>query len=139
MKRLVLFSVTAAMLAALAAAGMASADPVNSKNAQIITLDCGGEEVTVATVFQSRAVAVNVVGTTGNFLATRIEGTATFTDPETGEVVEEEFVVTVGKGGKRGLGRSLTTCDDTVSFEDPELGTITLDVSVTGFFTPRKG
>ncbi len=139
MKRLVLFSVTAAMLTALAVGGMASADPVNSKNAQIITLDCGGEEVTVATVFQSRAVAVNVVGTTGNFVATRIEGTATFTDPETGEVVEEEFVDRIGKGKKKGLGRSLTTCDTTLSFEDPELGTITVDLTVTGFFTPRRG
>ena len=139
-KRTALMLVTAALLAALAAAaGVAGADPVNSKNAQIITLDCGGEEVTVATVLQSGAVAVNVVGTTGNFVATRIAGTATFTDPETGEVVEDEFVDPIGKGKKRGLGRSLTTCDTTVSFEDPEVGTVTVDLTVTGFFTPRRG
>jgi hypothetical protein len=138
MRRAVLLAAATAIVAVLAA-GMASADPVNSKNAQIITLDCGGEEVTVATVFQSRAVAVNVVGTTGNFVATRIEGTATFTDPETGEVVEEEFVDRIGKGKKKGLGRSLTTCDTTLSFEDPEVGPVTVDLTVTGFFTPRSG
>ncbi len=46
---------------------------------------------------------------------------------------------TIGKGEKRGLGRSLTTCDTTLSFEDPDLGTITVDLTVTGFFTPRRG
>ncbi len=139
-KRTALILVTAAMLAALAAAaGVAGADPVNSKNAQIITIDCGGEQVTVASIFNNAAVVVNVVGTTGNFVLTRLEGTETFTDPETGEMVEDEFVDTIGKGGKRGLERSLTTCDTTLSFEDPELGTITVDLTVTGFFTPRRG
>ena len=38
-----------------------------------------------------------------------------------------------------GLERSLTTCDTTLSFEDPELGTITVDLTVTSFFTPRRG
>lgn len=139
-KRTALILVTAAMLAALAAAaGVAGADPVNSKNAQIFTIDCGGEQVTVATIFNNNAVVVNVVGTMGNFVATRIEGTVTFTDPETGDVVEEEIVDPIGKGKKKGLGRSLTTCDTTLSFEDPELGTITVDLTVTGFFTPRRG
>jgi hypothetical protein len=138
MRRAVLLAATMAIMAVLAV-GIASADPVNSKNAQIFTFDCGGEEVTVATVFQSAAVAFNVVDTTGNFVLTRVEGTATFTDPETGEVVEDEFVDRIGKGKKKGLRGSLTTCDTTLSFEDPEVGPVTLDLTVTGFFTPRRG
>jgi hypothetical protein len=138
MRRAVLLAATMAIVAVLAV-GTASADPVNSKNAQIITLDCGGEPVTIATVFQSRAVVLNVVDTTGNFVLTRIEGTETYTDPETGEVVEDEFVDRIGKGKKKGLGRSLTTCETTISFEDPEVGTVTVDLTVTGFFTPRRG
>ena len=137
MRRAVLLAAATAIVAVLAA-GMASADPVNSKNAQIFTLDCGGEEVAVATNFTSNSVVANVVDTTGNFVLTRVEGTATFTDPETGEVVEEPIDETVGKGKKRGLGRSLTTCDTTVTFEDPE-GPVTLDLTLTGFFTPRRG
>ncbi|CAA9425355.1 MAG: hypothetical protein AVDCRST_MAG01-01-2552 [uncultured Rubrobacteraceae bacterium] len=133
-----LLAATTAIVAVLAV-GMASADPVNSKNAQILTFDCGGEEVTVATLFNNRAVVFNVVDTTGNFVITRVEGTATFTEPETGEMVKEEFVEPIGKGKKRGLGRSLTTCDTTFSIENPELGTITLDLTFTGFFTPRRG
>jgi hypothetical protein len=138
MRRAVLLAATMAIVAVLAV-GVASADPQNSKNAQIVTIDCGGEQVTIATVFQSRAVVLNVVDTTGNFVLTRIEGTETYTDPETGEVVEEEFVDRIGKGKKKGLGRSLTTCDTTLFFEDPEVGPVTVDLTLIGFFTPRRG
>ena len=139
MRRAVLLAATMAIVAVLAV-GVASADPVNSKNAQIFTFDCGGEEVTVATLFNNRAVVVNVVDTTGNFLFTRIEGTATFTDPETGEVLDEfEFEFPIGQGQRKGLQGSLTTCDTTLVFEDPEVGTVTADLTFTGFFTPRKG
>jgi hypothetical protein len=137
MRRAVLLAAATAIVAVLAA-GMASADPVNSTNAQIFTLDCGGEQVTVASNINNSAVVVNVVGTTGNFVATRIEGTATFTDPAGEVVFEDEFVETIGQGQKKGLQGSLTTCDTTLTFEDPE-GTLTLDLTVTGFFTPRRG
>ncbi len=138
MRRAVLLAATMAIVAVLAV-GMASADPVNSKKAPIVTFDCGGEQVTVVSVVTSSAVAVNVVGTTGNFVATQIAGTVTITDP-TGEVFEEPpFDQTVGQGEKKGLQGSLTTCDTTITFEDPEVGTVTVDFTFTGFFTPRKG
>ena len=137
MRRAVLLAATMAIVAVLAV-GMASADPVNSKKAPISTFDCGGEQVTV-TFLLNPSVVFNVVDTTGNFVLTRVEGTATFTDPETGEMVEDEFVETIGKGEKKGLQGSLTTCDTTITFEDPEVGTVTVDFTFTGFFTPRKG
>jgi hypothetical protein len=138
MRRTVLLAATM-VITALFAVGIASADPLKSKNAQILTLDCGGEEVTVVTLFNNNAVVNNVVDTTANFVLTRFEGTVTFTDPETGEVVEEEFAGTVGKGKKQGLQRSLTTCDTSFTFEDPEVGTVRLDLTADGFFTPRGG
>ncbi len=138
MRKAVLLAATMAIVAALAA-GMASADPLNSKNVQFYELDCGGEPVTVATVFNNNSIVVHEVGTTGNFVATRIEGTFTFTDPETGEIVEEPFDIPTGKGKKEGLGGTLTTCTTTDTFEDPEVGTVNVDLTVTGFFTPRRG
>jgi len=138
MRRAVLLAATMAIVAVLAV-GMASADPVNSKKVQINTFDCGGEQVEVVTIFQSRGVQFNVVDTTGNFVLTRVDITETFTDPDTGEMVEEEFVETIGKGEKRGLEGSLTTCDTTITFEDPVVGTVTVDFMLTGFFTPRQG
>ena len=141
MRRAVLLAATM-VITALLAVGIASADPLKSKNALILTFDCGGEEVVeVVTLVNNSAVAFNVVDSTSNFVATRFEGTTTFTDPETGEVVdEEEFDVPVGKGKKQGLQRSLTTCETTLPpFEDPELGTVTVDLTLRGFFTPRRG
>ncbi len=137
MRRLVLL-LAAMALALVVASGVAFADPINSKKAPIVTFDCDGEQVTV-TFLLNPSVVFNVVDTTGNFVLTRIEGTATFTDPETGEMVEDEFVETIGKGEKKGLQGSLTTCDTTITFEDPVVGTVTTDFTFTGFFVPRKG
>ncbi len=136
MRRAVLLAATMAIVAVLAV-GMASADPVNSKKAPIVTFDCGGEQVTV-TFLLNPSVVFNVVDTTGSFVLTRAEGTATFTDPETGEVVQEDFVFR-GEGQKEGLQDSLTTCTTTITFQDPVVGPVTVDFTFTGFFTPRKG
>ncbi len=137
MRRLVLL--LAAMALALGvAAGVAFADPINSKKAPIATFDCGGEQVTV-TFLLNPSVVFNVVDTTGNFVLTRGEGTATFTDPVTEEVVQEDFDFRVGQGQREGLQDSLTTCTTTITFEDPVVGPVTVDFTFTGFFTPRKG
>jgi hypothetical protein len=137
MRRAVLLAATMAIVAVLAV-GMASADPVNSKKAPIVTLTCGGEQVRVTFLLNPSAI-FNVVDTTGSFVLTGGEGTATFTDPETGEVVEEPIDFTIGQGKKTGLQDSLTTCTTTITVEDPEVGPVTLDFTFTGFFTPRKG
>ncbi len=138
MRRAVLLAATMAIVAVLAA-GTASADPVNGKNVVISTFDCGGEELTVTFLLNPSAI-FSVVGTTSNFVLTRADGTDTFTDPETGEPVREEgddFLV--GQGKRTGQQDSLTTCTTTITFQDEELGPITVDFKFTGFFTPRKG
>ena len=138
MRRAVLLAATMAIVAVLAV-GTASADAVNGKNVEIHTFDCGGEEVTVTFLLNPSAI-FSVVGTTSNFVLTRADGTDTFTDPETGEVVERDFEFLVGKGQRTGQQGSLTTCDTTITFEDPVVGTVTVvDFTFTGFFTPRQG
>jgi hypothetical protein len=138
--RRALLLVAAMAVTALLAVGIASADPINSKNAQTFTLNCGGHEsVTGVFVIHNAAVVNNVVGTTENFVGTSFTGTNTFTDPETGEVVHEPilFHIHSQSGQKEGLQRSLTTCEGTFSFEYPDLGDVTVDLTITGFFTPR--
>lgn len=68
------------VITALLAVGIASADPVNSKHAQFITLNCGGEELQVVTIENNRAVVVNEVGTTSVFVIKSIQGSST--DPQ---------------------------------------------------------
>jgi hypothetical protein len=139
MRRALLLAAAMAVTALLAV-GLASADPINSKNAQTFTLDCvGGQSATVVFVLQNAAVVTNVVGSTENFVGTKFEGTNTFTDPQTGEVVHEPilFHIHSQSGQDEGLQRSLTTCEGTFSFEYPDLGDVTVDLTITGFFTPR--
>ena len=138
--RTLMVCVLAATMAIVAvlAAGMASADPVNSKKVRIATFDCGVEQVTVTFLLNPSAI-FSVVDTTGNFVLTRVEGTETYTDPETEEVVEFEFVDPIGQGQREGLQGSLTTCDTTLYFDDPEVGEVRVDLTLTGLFTPRQG
>ena len=138
--RTLMVCVLAATMAIVAvlAAGMASADPVNSKNVEITTFDCGGEQLTVTFLLNPSSI-IGVVGTTSNFVLTGGEGTATFTDPDTGLEVVEPFVYRVGQGQRTGQQGSLTTCDTTITFQDEVVGKVTTDWTFTGFFTPRKG
>ena len=121
----------------LLAVGIASADPIKSKNAQILTLNCGGEEVMVVTLFNNNAIVLNVVGSTSNFVTTHIEGTFTFTDPGSGQTVVVPIDEPIGQGQRTGQAGTLTSCTTTFTFEDPEAGAVTVDVTGTGFFTPR--
>jgi len=139
MRRALLLAVAIA-ITALLGVGIASADPINSKNAKTFTLDCvGGQSVRVVFVLQNAAVVTNVVGTTENFVGTSFTGTNTFIDPETGEVVHEPIVFHIHSqsGQKEGLQDSLTACNGSFSFVHPDLGDVTVDLQVTGFFTPR--
>ena len=140
LQRTLMVCVLAATMAIVAvlAAGTASADPVNSKNVEIVTFDCGDEQLTVTFLLNPSSI-FSVVGTTSNFVLTGADGTATFTDPETGLPVVEPFVYRVGQGERTGQQGSLTTCDTTITFQDEELGPVTVDYTFIGFFTPREG
>ena len=136
MRRTLLLAAAMA-ITVLLAAGIASADPIKSKNAQILTINCGGEEVTVVTIVNNNAIVANVVDSTSNFVTTRIEGTFTFTDPESGQTVVVPIDDPIGQGKRTGQEGTLTACATTLFFEDPEVGPVTVDLTVTGFFTPR--
>jgi hypothetical protein len=128
-----------AMVMSTIGGGMAAADPINSKNAEVFTANCGGEQIRFVVNFNSASVTAHQVGSTRNFVATRFAGTATFTDPETGQLVSEPFDTPIGKGKKKGLQGDLRTCTTTLRDVDPEVGPLTLELTITGFFTPRRG
>ena len=137
MKRALLLLAATMVITTLLAVGIASADPVNSPNAQTYTLNCGGEEVTFVTIGFNRAPLANVVEGTSNFRFTEI--TTTFTNLDTGEVFTDTFAT--GQGNRTGLQDDLVTCAaPEVTFVDPETGeTIHGVLSIEGFFTPLGG
>jgi hypothetical protein len=137
-KRVALVLAMAAIITALGV-GIGSADPINSKNVQRFQADCSGEQITFVTIFQNAAVVANIEGSTGNFVITRLSGTFTYTDPQTGEEVTESFDDPVSNGPQVGLQKDLISCTTLRIVEDPELGTLTVDLTLTGFLTSRGG
>ena len=136
MQRVALLLAATSVITALLGVGIASADPVNSKHAQIFTLNCGGEEVTVVTLENNNATVLNVVEGTSNFHITEL--TFTGTDQDTGDIVFSD-TVSVGQGNRTGQQDELTTCTTPLgTFEDEDTGhTIEVVASAEGFFTPR--
>jgi len=76
--------------------GIASANPVNSRNAQFITLIYGGEPLQLVTIENNRAVVVNEVGTTSVFAIKIIQEPPTVTDPESEQQGELTICTTAG-------------------------------------------
>jgi hypothetical protein len=136
-KRIALVLAMAAIFTALGV-GIGSADPINSKNVSTEQWNCGGEQITIVTIFQNNAVVANIQGSTGNFVITRLSGTFTYTDPQTGEVTQP-FDLPIGNGSKAGVQEDLISCTTPHIVQDPELGTLTVDLTLTGFLTPRGG
>ncbi|CAN5705179.1 hypothetical protein BH20ACT12_BH20ACT12_07710 [soil metagenome] len=138
LRRIGIIAVLSLIVTTLLAMGIASADPVNSKNAQIFTLNCGGEEVTFVTNVNNSAPVLNVVDSTSNLVIREIIFTGI--DPDTGEILFSDTLST-GQGNQTGIQGELVTCTappDTLV--DPETGeTFTGVISVEGFFTPREG
>ena len=133
MRRAVLLVATMVVTAVLAV-GIASADPVNSKNAEVFTISCtNGQTYQIVT---TGGLPGHIVGSTRNIIP--VEFTFTAIDPDTGEVLSSE-TEPVGKGKKTGLQRDLITCETAPqSFVDPETGeTSTFIVTVEAFLTPR--
>src|SRR5215212_713874 len=107
MKRIALMLAVSMILAAFGS-GVAAADPINSKKAELLTVTCpNGRELTLVTVAPSNGNAGHIVGATGNIIATEI--TVTATDPDTGEVLYYETQPVV-QGEKVGLHGDLITC-----------------------------
>ena len=130
MKRMAL-GLAVAMVMAVFGSGIAAADPINSKNAEVFPVACNGQTYTVVVV---GGLAGHIVGSTRNIIP--VQFTFTAVDPVTGEVL---FSGTDTRGKKTGLQRSLITCTVEPFTEfDPELGReVTVFIEVEAFLTPR--
>ena len=132
--RRALMLATTMSITALLVVGIASADPVNAKKAEVFTISCtNGQTYQVVT---AGGIPGHIVGSTGNIIP--VEFTFTATDPDTGEVLFSE-TVPVGMGNKVGLQGDLITCTTAPEvFEDPGTGELVeFVITVEAFLTPR--
>ncbi len=133
MKRALLLLATT-VITALLAVGIASADPVNSPNAEIISITCDNGQSYQVVV--AAGLPGHIVGSTGNIVP--VEVTFTAIDPETGEELFSE-TESIGQGNRVGLQDELITCEtEPLTEVDPETGEeLTFVISVEAFLTPR--
>jgi hypothetical protein len=122
-----------AMVMAVFGGGIAAADPINSKNAEVFQITCdNGQTYRVVT---TGGIPAHIVDSSRNIIP--VQFTFTAMDPNTGEVVFSETEPVRGK--KTGLQGDLITCETAPqTFEDPETGeTITFVIEMEAFLTPR--
>jgi len=133
MRRAVVLVATMA-IAVVLAVGIASADPVNSKNAEVLTISCTNGQTYQIVV--AGGGPGHIVGSNRNIIP--VEFTFTATDPDTGEVLFSE-TLPPGKAKQVGLQDDLITCTtEPVTEFIPELGQeVTFFISVEAFLTPR--
>jgi hypothetical protein len=132
LQRVPLIAVLAIVFAVFAQT--ASADPVNAKNALIVTANCGTSRLMLAVNGNGEFTAAHVIGSTSVFIPTAFDLTFSFTP--TGGTTESE----TDTSAKTHQPDNAVTCHLPAAlntFPSPE-GTFTLSGDVTGFFTPAR-
>jgi hypothetical protein len=116
-------------------AQVASADPINAKNAQLITAVCGDQTLQVSVNGNGEFTPAHVVGTSAMFIPTAFDVTFSFT-PTGGETMSEHDT-----SAKHNQPANVTTCDLPLAANTSTnpFGTFSISGSVTGFFTPANG
>ena len=135
MKRTALVLTLAAIAAAMLvlSPGIAGADPVNSKNAEVLEISCSNGQTYEIVVAAGNPA--HIVDSTSNITPT--EFTFEIIDPESGQVIDSE-TVPLGQGNKQGLQDDLITCEtEPLTEVDPETGEeVTFVITVEAFLTP---
>jgi hypothetical protein len=132
MKRRLLTAAACLAFAAAVIVPVAEADPGNAKNASHINAICGGQTIAVVVNGSGEFTPAHVVGSTSVFIPTAFNITFTFT-PTGGSPMPE-----TDTSSKAAPIASTTTCTIPLQtlFSGPE-GALTIQGTVTGFFTPR--
>jgi hypothetical protein len=113
---------------------IASADPINAKNSQLVTAVCGGQQVQVVVNGNGKFTPAHFVNGTSVFVPTALDLTFSFT-PTGGTTQTMTHDV-----AKTGSHANEVTCDIPAAlntFTTPQ-GTFSLAGTVTGFITPSS-
>ncbi len=142
MKRVALLATTTLLAAMLLAGGIgtAAADPLKNYRLLVPDVSCEGSSEKFSFVINGEGVAGHIIGSKGNIMPVKDTATYTYLDQidENGDPLPPVTVYDqLGQGKKNGLQRDLKTCEGTVEYEDPELGTVKVDFVFQAFFTPR--
>ena len=118
-----------------AAAGIApvAADPLANPHKEAFPVICAGQTYLVV---GGPGAAAQVVESTDVLVATAFVQVSSWTDPATGEPVTVVDAFTVGQGQRTGQQDRLVDCRYRATFDDPEVGPVAVDGTVTVRLAP---
>jgi hypothetical protein len=127
-------AVLALALGLVSTAPSVLADPINGTHKEVFPITCSGETFQVV---GGRGAPAQVVDSQEVFVPASFVQVSSWTDPVTNEIVTQTDAFSVGQGKRTGQQDDQITCTYTATFEDPVVGPVHVDGSVTGFFAPR--
>jgi hypothetical protein len=122
-----------ALAALLLGGGSAAADPVTGTHKEVFPVTCGGQTYLVVGGVGAPA---QVVDGTAVLIPAAFVQVSSWVDPATGETVVQTDAFGIGTGRRTGQQDRLVSCAYTADFTDPAVGTVRVNGTVTGFFTP---
>ena len=109
----------------------ALADPTNGTHKERFPVTCAG---TTYQVVGGKGAAAQVEDSQDVLVPAAFVQVSSWTDPDTGEPVNQVDAFTVGQGNRTGQQGRLITCTYTATFDDPEVGAVMVNGTVKGFF-----
>jgi len=110
------------------------ADPVNGTHKEIFPVTCSGQTYQVV---GGRGAAAQVLDSQNVLIPAEFIQVSSWIDPATGQKVTQTDAFTVGQGNRTGQQGNQVTCTYVAVFQDPDVGPITVNGSIIGFFASR--
>jgi hypothetical protein len=111
-----------------------AADPVKSTHKEVFPVSCAGQTYLVV---GGRGAAAQVLESTAVLIPAAFVQVTSWVDPQTGQVVTQTDAFSVGNGNRTGQQGTQISCTYQAVFQDPEVGPITVNGTISGFLAPR--
>jgi hypothetical protein len=115
--------------------GVALADPVNGTHKEVFPVTCGDQTYEVVA---GRGAAAQVVDSQAVLVPAEFVQVSSWVDPQTGQIVTQTDAFSVGNGNRSGQQGTQISCTYKAIFQDPDVGPVTVDGTIVGFFAPRN-
>jgi hypothetical protein len=113
----------------------ALADPINGTHKEVFPITCDGQTYLVV---GGRGAPAQVVDSQAVLIPAAFVQESSWIDLQTGQKVTQIDAFSIGQGNRTGQQGEQITCTYTAVFQDPEVGPVTVNGEVTGFFAPRR-
>jgi len=110
------------------------ADPVNGTHKEVFSVTCAGQSYHVVA---GRGAPAQVLDSQAVLIPAAFVQVSSWVDPQTGQTVTQSDTFSIGNGNRTGQQGDQISCSYTAVFQDPDVGPVTVNGTIIGFFAPR--